>query len=351
MKICPKCKRRTGDAQCDACNIVFAEYEQRKQEQTAQVYKLISTGELEQAKALAQKLSDEFPDSKGDFILLISNINRDLNIAGKYLQAQALFDKGECENAALLLRNLKAFDPGLSDKVISLRRRAQQHSDDDSKFEEAAKLFAQQDYDAARKLFLQLKGGGGKHQRATKEFLARIQDIKDDLLREAVDSVGGNFFNAARERLAILTQQFPEVAQEQKALFSLLEKRRTISEKLAEAAAKAKQEKRYLEAKVLYFFLICQDPDFRPTLLAQLEEIGPQPAVSLADGAQEELAVLAALGITADNRGLLKLSPQETARNIEQIATITPVLAITPSLADYSSQPVDINGEEVADFA
>ncbi len=348
MKICPKCKRRTGDEQCDTCEIVFAEYEQRKQEQTAQVYKLISSGELEQAKTLAQKLSDEFPDSKGDFILLISNINRDLNIAGKYLQAQELFKQGEHESVALLLRNLKAFDPGLSDKVISLRRRAQQRSDDDSKLEQASKLFAHQDYDAARKLLLPLKGG--KYQRTADELLSRIEEIKGALLREVVDSVGSNFFNAARERLEILTKQFPEVQQEQAALFALLEKRRKISEKLAEAAAKAKQEKRYLEAKVLYSFLICQDPDLRPSLLASLEEMGAQPAVSLADGAQQELTVLAELGIMADNRGLLKLLPQE-ALNSEQLTSIAPVLAISASLTDYPSQPVDINGEEVADFA
>jgi tetratricopeptide (TPR) repeat protein len=345
MKICPKCKRRTGDERCDNCQLVFAEYEQRKQEETAQVYKLISSGELEQAKDLAQTLSNEFPDSKGDFILLISNINRDLNIAGKYRQAQKLFDQGDYEDTALLLRNLKAFDPGLSEKLIALRRQAQRRSGDSSKFEQAAELFAKQDYDAARKLLRQLKGG--RQQQDAEELLAKIEAVKEALLREAVDSAGGNFFNAARERLETLIRQFPEARQEQAALLALLDKRRMISEKLAAAAAKAKQEKRLLEAKVLYSFLICQDPDLRPSLLPKLEEIGPQPAVSLAEGAPEELTGLADLGIMADSQGLLHVLAKETSG---QTVSIAPVLAVFSSPADQPSQPVDIDGEEVADF-
>jgi tetratricopeptide (TPR) repeat protein len=346
MKICPKCKRRTGDERCDNCQLVFAEYEQKKQEETAQVYKLISSGELEQAKDLARNLSNEFPDSRSDFILLISNINRDLNIAGKYRQAKELLDQGEHENAAMLLRNLKAFDPGLSEKVLTLRRRAQRRTDDSSKFEQAEELFAKQDYDAARKLLRQLRGG--KQQEDAEELLAKIDAVKEGLLREAVDSVGSNFFNAAREHLEVLIRQFPEVKQEQAALLALLDKRRKISEKLAAAAAKAKQEKRYLEAKVLYSFLICQDPDLRPSLLPQLEEIGPQPAVSLADGAAKELDALADLGLAANNQGLLHVLVKETSG---QTVSIAPVLAVFPSPADQPSQSVNIDGEEVADFA
>jgi len=349
MKLCPKCKRRTGDERCDNCQLVFAEYEQRKQEETAQVYKLISSGELEQAKDLAQTLSNEFPDSKGDFILLISNINRDLNIAGKYRQAKEQFDQGAYENAVLLLRNLKAFDPGLSEKLISLRRRAQRRTADSGKFEQAAKLFEQEDYDAARKLLRQLTGG--KQQKDAEELLAKIDAVKKGLLRGVVDSAGSNFFNAARERLEALIRQFPEVKQEQAALLALLDKRRKISEKLVAAAAKAKQEKRYLEAKVLYSFLICQDPDLRPSLLPKLEEIGNQPAISLADGAPEELTALAELGIMTNNQGLLQVQFQEAGRNSEQAVGIAPVLAVFPAPADQPSQPVDINGEEVADFA
>ena len=325
MKICPKCKRRTGDERCDNCQLVFAEYEQRKQEETAQVYKLISSGELESAKDLAQTLSNEFPDSRSDFILLISNINRDLNIAGKYRQAKELFNQGEHDKAALLLRNLKAFDPGLSEKVIALRRRAQRSTDDSSKLEQALELFAKQDYDAARKLLRQLRGG--KQQKEADELLAKIDAIKDGLLREALDSAGSNFFNAARERLEVLIRQFPEAKQEQAALQALLDKRRKISEKLAAAAAKAQQEKRWLEAKVIYSFLICQDPDLRPSLLPKLEEIGSQPTVSLADSAAKELDALAELGLITSNQGLLQMLPQENSRSSGQVVSIAPVLA------------------------
>ncbi|MCI5209068.1 MAG: hypothetical protein D3910_09805 [Candidatus Electrothrix sp. ATG2] len=108
MKTCPKCRQKTDAEQCPSCDLVFAEYEQEKMQKTGEVYQLISAGELVAAKELAEKLSSEFPDSRTDFILLISNINRDLNIVGKYRQAQELFEQGDHEQTALLLRNIKA---------------------------------------------------------------------------------------------------------------------------------------------------------------------------------------------------------------------------------------------------
>ena len=104
MKICPKCRRQTDSDRCDSCSIIFAEYEQNKTAQTAMVYKLISAGDLEKAKVLAHELAEKFPDSRSDFILLTSNINRDISIAEKYRQAKELYHQGDYREACLLLR-------------------------------------------------------------------------------------------------------------------------------------------------------------------------------------------------------------------------------------------------------
>jgi hypothetical protein len=353
MKVCPKCKRRSGDEQCDVCNIVFAEYEQRKREETGQVYKLISAGELEQAKDLAQVLSSEFPDSKGDFILLISNINRDLNIAGKYRQAQDLLNKGEHSEAVSLLRNLKAFDPGLSEKVIALRRRAERQIGNSSKFEQASELFEQKQYSQAKVLLLQISGGGGSGRKEeVDKLLSKIEEVKSGLLREVTDCLSRNLFNAAREHLSALISIFPEAEQECAPLFALIERRKEISAELAAAARKAKEEKRLLEAKVLYAFLLWQDQELRSSLLPHLEGIGSQPKISLADCGQSDVAAWAALGLQVTEQGFLKPVPTEQdGRADAQAAKIAPVLISLPSVADFACEEVNIDGEEVADFS
>ena len=348
MKNCPKCRRQCNDTQCETCNIVFAEYERRKREQTGQVYRLISTGELEQAKELAQSLSNEFPDSKGDFILLISNINRDLNIAGKYRQAQELFSKGQYSETISLLRNLKAFDPGLSEKIIALRRRAERHIGNSSKLEQAQELFEQQQYSQAKTLLLQLSGDKG-HQAG--KLLAKIEEIKRGLLREITDCFSRNLFNAARERLANLISIFPEAAQEQAALFILLERRKEISAKLTAAAQKAKEEKRLLEAKVLYAFLVWQDQELRATLRPQLEALGAAPMISLADCGHDELNAWSAAGLQITEDGFLKMDATGQKGGKAEINNIAPVLISLPSLPDSICAPADVDGAEIADFA
>ncbi len=351
MKSCPKCRRQCDDTQCTTCNIVFAEYERQKREQTGHIYRLISAGELEKAKELAQSLSNEFPDSKGDFILLISNINRDLNIVGKYRQAQELFSKGDYSEAVLLLRNLKAFDPGLSEKVITLRRRAERHIGSSGKFEQAAALFEQKQYAAARTLLQQISSDD-KQRKAADEYLAKIAGLKSSRLREIADCLDRSLFLAVREKLEALTGIFPEVREEQAPLFALLARRKEISGRLTAAAHKAKAEKRWLEAKALYAFLIWQDQELRPSLQPCLEEIGRRTAVSLADCEPEDLAALAGLGIVVDEQGIPRPLPPEPDQNAAAgtLANIAPVLASVPPLADWSSLPVNIDGQEVADF-
>ena len=348
MKICPKCRRQCDDTQCSTCTIVFAEYERQKREQTGQVYRLISAGELEKAKELAQSLSNEFPDSKGDFILLISNINRDLNIAGKYLQAQELFNKGSCNEAISLLRNLKAFDPGLAEKILTLRRRAERNIGNSSKFEQAAALFEQRQYGAAKALLLQISGDNRSKDEAQK-LLAAIEEIKAGLLREITDCFSRSLFNAARERLANLISIFPEAEQEQAALVILLERRKEISTKLTAAAQKAKEEKRFLEAKVLYAFLIWQDQELRATLQPQLEALGAAPMINLADCGHDELSAWRAAGLQVTEEGFLKL--KSAGQSSKADVKIAPVLISLPSLPDAICAPMNIDGETIQDFA
>jgi len=349
MKVCPKCKRQSNDERCDACNLVFAEYEWRKREETGQIYRLISAGELEQAKELALRLSNEFPDSKGDFILLISNINRDLSIAGKYRQAQALFSKGDYSEAVLLLRNIKAFDPGLSEKIITLRRKAERHIGSSSKFEQAAALFEQKQYVAARTLLQQISSDDRQKQ-AADSCLAKIEEIKRGRIQEALACLADSLYLAAQEKLTALRGEFPETAQELAPLFTLLAKRKEISGQIAAAARKAKAEKRYLEAKALYAFLIWQDQELRPTLLPHLEEIDSRTVISLADCPPEDIADWADLGLQVTAEGLLKPSAPAGGKGHAEAEGIEPVLISLPPHPDAPSLPVHIDGQEVADF-
>ena len=349
MKLCPKCRRQCDDTGCGACSIVFAEYEQQKREQTSHVYRLISTGELEQAKELAQRLSNDFPDSKGDFILLISNINRDLSIAGKYRQAQELFSKGEYSEAVLLLRNIKAFDPGLAEKIITLRRRAERHLSNRSKLEQAASLLEQKQHAAARALFQQLSSDE-RHKEEAGKALAKIEAVKRSRIQELRDCLISGHGLAAQEKLKALHSEFPETEQELAPLLSLLAKRKEISARLTAAAHKAKAEKRYIEAKVLYAFLLWQDQELKPTLLPHLEEIDSRTVISLADCPPEDIAAWEALGLQVTAEGLLKPAAANQKGRYEA-ADIAPVLISLPPQPDAPSLPVHIDGEEVADFS
>ena len=122
--------------------------------------------------------------------------------------------------------------------------------------------------------------------------------------------------------------------------------------RLTVAAHQAKAEKRYLEAKVLYAYLLWQDQELRPSLQPYLEEIGRRTAVSLADSEPEELAALAGLGIIVDEQGFPRPLPPESEHHAATgtLAEIAPVLASPPPQADFSSGPMNVDGEEVADF-
>ena len=122
---CPQCHSASNEGhRCARCGLDFQEYEKEKQACIGRVYGLINSGELEAARELAEESGKKFPDSRADFLLLLSNINRDISIVHKLDLAREAFDQGDFEQVLLLLRNIKAFDQVLDGKVISLRRQA-----------------------------------------------------------------------------------------------------------------------------------------------------------------------------------------------------------------------------------
>ncbi|MCI5208785.1 MAG: hypothetical protein D3910_08330 [Candidatus Electrothrix sp. ATG2] len=142
------------------------------------------------------------------------NINRDLNIVGKYRQAQELFEQGDHEQTALLLRNIKAFDPGLEEKVIALRRKAQQQENFGERFQKAVNLFEKKWYGEARKAFLKLQKTN-QNDEQTNNYIKRIDNIKKDQIDEVVKNLGENNFQLAQEKFNKMSAIFPDAEEEQ----------------------------------------------------------------------------------------------------------------------------------------
>jgi hypothetical protein len=125
---CPKCRHKVIAAEfCSSCGIHFRDYAEQKAGKLNEVSGLLGEGRYEEAREVAGRLPIEFPDSRNDFLLLLSNINRDISIVEKCRQARECCDRGEYARASFLLRNIKAFDKKLDEKVISLRRRVERH--------------------------------------------------------------------------------------------------------------------------------------------------------------------------------------------------------------------------------
>ncbi len=351
MKACPKCRKKTDAGKCDTCNISFKEYEQEKMKKTGQVYQLISGGKLQEAKDLAEKLSLEFPDSRGDFVLLISNINRDLNIAGKYGQAKELFNQGDYSQTALLLRNIKAFDPGLEEKVISLRRKAERHNEYTEKLERAIELFENRKYGAAKELFSQIHD----HQKQDKvdEYLSRLNVIREELINEVVDSLSANNFKVAQGKFDEVLAIFPDAEQDYVEIAVIFTQKNKINGNLLAAAHKAREEGRLVEAKVIYSFLSWQSQEIQAQLLPYIDEIGSDIIINLADCAQADMVDFTTLGIQVRSDGFLTaVSTRRHGERIDAHLTKIDLVHITPEpLADMPCELVPIDGQEVADFA
>ena len=355
MEKCPRCRQKSDSEQCSSCHLVFADYEQEKMKRTGEVYQLISAGELLKAKELAEKLSSEFPDSKIDFILLISNINRDINIAEKYKQAQELFEQGEHEQAALLLRNIKAFDPGLEEKVIALRRKAKQEGEYSGRFQKAADLYEKRWYGKARSAFLKLLKNHPDDEKLT-NYIQKIDRIKKSLLDEVIESLGENSFQLAQERFSKLVAIFPDAEEEYAAITKTLNHKKEINSQILDAAEVARKKGRLLEAKVLYTFLYLQNHELHPQLRPYIREIGDNALVSLAECAQYNLLDLNETGLEVKEDGLLErviTERQITDKRYagEGYAPLTPVDICTEPLTDSLYELVNIDGLEIVDFS
>ena len=354
MKTCPKCRQKSDAEQCPSCNLVFAAYEQKKMEKTGEVYQLISVGELLKAKELAEKLSLEFPDSKIDFILLISNINRDINIAEKYLKAQELFEQGEHEHTALLLRNIKAFDPGLEEKVIALRQKAKQQGEYGERFKKAVVLFDNKRYGEAGVAFLKLQEHHQDDENIA-NYIKKLDRIREELIDAVIESLGENSFQFAQEKFNKMLAIFPDAEEEYPAIAKVLKQRKEINDNILEAAETARKKGRLLEAKVMYTFLYWQNHELHPQLRPYIREIGDDAFVNLADCAQYNLINLNDTGLLVKDDGFLQrvvTEQQLTDKRYagEGYAPLTPVDICTEPLTDPLYELVNIDGLEIADF-
>jgi tetratricopeptide (TPR) repeat protein len=352
--VCPQCREKCSNSvSCDFCGIVFAEYESRKQESIGRVYQLISTGDLEQARETAEKLPMQFPDSKGDFLLLLSNINRDISIVERYQQALESFERGDCSEAVLLLRNIKAFDKGLDEKVISLRRKAERCGRHDSDFQAAVEQFDAGRFAEARALLETISGY--KEQEKVNSYLQQIYEVKDELLRSAVECLKQNQFDSAGIEFEKLHTVFPDAEQETRGYMAILSAKKEIWETLLAAARKAREDERFIEARVIYSYLGWQYPDSLSILAPYIDEIGSPAATSLTDFGRDNSIDFAALGLQLDSYGFFVSAPERRqAGGTEQGSEGTPAgapVSISPvPSADHGSKPVDLSGEEVADF-
>ncbi len=354
MKTCPKCRQKTDKKQCPSCALVFADYEQEKMRKTGEVYQLISGGELLKAKELAEKLSLEYPESRTDFILLVSNINRDLNIAKKYRHAQNLFDQGDHEQVVLVLRNIKAFDPGLEEKVIALRQKAKQQGKYAEQFKKTVDLFEKKWYGEAWIAFHKLQ----KHNKNDKKidiYLEKLDKIRKGLIDEVVQDLGENDFQLAQEKLSKMLAIFPDAEEEYAAIAKILQQKKEINRTILEAAETARKKGRLLEAKVMYTFLYWQNHDIHPYLRPYIREIGDEAVVSLADSVQYGLIDLTDTGLQVTKEGFLqKRVTEKQLRDNQRVgdgyAFITPVDICPEPIVDPLSELVNIDGLEVNDF-
>jgi predicted translin family RNA/ssDNA-binding protein len=305
-KTCPKCNKRSEDGlSCQHCDINFDEYETSKQEKLIEVRVLLSENKYDAARELAENLPGQFPDNRTDFLLLLSNIKRDISIVDKYEQANNAYDEGDFSRTSMLLRNIKAFDPNLNEKVISLRRKVERNLQNSEKFNRAVQAFDGGDYAEAKSLFKQIHGFG--RQDEVDGYIEKISYVTGAMREEAVECIRKKQFDVAREKFAALQSAFPDMQEEIEGYATLLGKRVEIKNNIFNAAKQAQKEKRFLEAKILYSYLESRFPEFLPQVLPHIQEIGHQAVISLAD--LEDLAMidLSALGLDDDREGRGKL--------------------------------------------
>lgn len=352
---CPKCGANSADgASCSRCGINFAEYSRSKLEKLGEVHALLSENKFGEAKQLAEKLPALFPDNKTDFVLLLSNINRDISIVDKYEQAQKAFAAKDYPQVCLLLRNIKAFDSTLNERVVGLRRKAEKIIQDNELFRQGVEAFEEGDFATARRMFSQIQGAS-PHREEIGGYLRTINAETKGALQEVADCVSTGQFGLAEAKLARLQATRPDLQEEIAAYQNLFAKRVEIRERIAGAAAQARKEQRLLEAKVLYAYLLQQFPEQQPEIQPRLLEIGAKATISLADLQAGGTVDLAALGVHVAGAGQTmtatdldaEIPRDQPAREVPETA---PVRAGIPAIPDEFSPPVELDFEEIPDF-
>jgi len=359
-KTCAKCNKKSEDtAQCQHCGLNFDGYETAKQEKLIEVRVLLSENRYKEAKELAEKLPGEFPDNRTDFLLLLSNINRDISIVDKYEQAKKAYEDGEYNQTVLVLRNIKAFDYNLNEKVISLRRKAERYLQNVDRFAKAVEAFDSGKYAEARALFKQIHGSDRKEEVAG--YLSRIGDVTGALLNEGVECVRNRQFDAAKEKFAELLASFPDMEKEIQGYVTLLDRRQEIKNSIFTVAKQSKKERRLLEAKILFSYLGDQFPELQSQVQSHLDEIGRKAVISLADVEEISIVELASLGLEPGTEGCRPLHSAADSKDYSTPDTVSPdtdregkediasVESNRESAADALSVP-GIDEEGVPDF-
>ena len=353
-KTCPKCKQKVeSEFECTRCGINFEKYEFSKQEKLREVRILLGESKFKEAKQLAETLPALFPDNQGEFLLILSNINRDISIVAKCELTQKAIDDSNYSQATFLLRNIKAFDDNLNEKVISLRRKAERYIQNDINFSSGIAEFNMGNYSKAKQLLKNIEGH--KNQDEIVEHLHKIEAIQKEMLNRAIDYIKKNQLTTAADEFNALLSKFPDMKDEIEDYTALLSKRADIKDDIFRAAHKAKEEKRFLESKILYLFMGMQFPESQPQVQPYINEIGTQVIVSLADIDDNFRVDIAALGIDINTAVSPSTLPDAADNATEQIdpdelVEITPVEANKEGETDLLCAPVDIDGEGVADF-
>ena len=353
-KTCPKCRKKIEDEfECKHCGINFEEYEFTKQEKLREVRILLGESKFKEAKVLAETLPAQFPDNQRDFLLILSNINRDISIVEKCELARQEIEKGNFSQATFLLRNIKAFDHTLNEKVISLRRKAERHIQNDIHFSSGIAEFNMGNYAKAKQLLKNIEGH--KDQEEIDAHLQKIELFQKEMLNKAVDLIKKNQLNRAVDELNTLVAQFPDMKDEVEAYTELLSKQEKIKEDIFKAARRAKDDKRFLEAKILYLYLSMQYPETQSTIQPYINDIGQQAIVSLAEVEDDGRVDRAALGLNIQPLGVAGSHHEREMStpvdlDLDQVMDMNPVIPNAEGESDLCCAQVNVSGESVPDF-
>ena len=220
---CPKCNQKnTDETECSKCGINFQEYESLKHQKLGEVYSLLSESKFIEAKQIAENLPLEFPDNRSDFLLLLSNISRDISIVEKCDQARKCFDENDCSQALFILRNIKAFDKKLDEKVITLRRKIERITQSVDNFSNAVDAFNSGNYGNAKQLFEKVYDN--KFMDDVTEYLHKIDKIKNQLLKEVIIAIRENHLGMAADSIEAFNKTFPGLEEDIAGFTSLVNK-------------------------------------------------------------------------------------------------------------------------------